>query len=264
MNDENAQREDEKPEGTPEIKHSAVRYYRRRRTVHLEHDQSFSSQLMALSLFIMLLAFFIVMNAVSTYDTKKINPTLNSLEHAFASKVDKNKQGGEPSVSPSEQFSIHEGDVYDRMNALFNTQFPANEMNIDKQRGTMQTQVIYDSLKSAAIALGQRNALTQKDDEGLLQNFFIPTLVALINNRDMGQHYKMDMIYNIDQDPAALKKDNPKLLKTYISDIDLVSTKLIEAGLPPEMVTIGLQKGSPDKVDLLFRKFTPYTMEGQR
>ena len=50
-------------------------------------NNSSGSQVLALGLFIMLLAFFIVLNALSTFDEQLARPVIASLERTFASRI---------------------------------------------------------------------------------------------------------------------------------------------------------------------------------
>ena len=76
-----------------------MRHNRRRR---IEDSGSGKSvQLLSLALFIMLLAFFIVLNAVSTFEPNKVEPIIGSLESTFSTSTSQVAQR-RPSVRPSE------------------------------------------------------------------------------------------------------------------------------------------------------------------
>ena len=59
----------------------------RRRRGSAGTAKSVSSQLLGLSLFIMLLAFFIVLNAISNFEESKIKPVMANLSHTFAANM---------------------------------------------------------------------------------------------------------------------------------------------------------------------------------
>ena len=73
----------------------------RRRKISGDSGGSSGGQLLAMSLFIMLLAFFIVLNAISNYENSKVKPVLQSIELTFASKI--TEEGNDkPYVAASE------------------------------------------------------------------------------------------------------------------------------------------------------------------
>ena len=106
---------------------------------------------MALALFIMMLAFFIVLNAISSYEEEKYRPAMASLEQAFGSNL--LNRDLRPAVRKSADNSIHEGDTLDKLEALFNAHITGVEMDIDKNKGVLHARLPLGKFSSAVMAV---------------------------------------------------------------------------------------------------------------
>ncbi len=234
----------------------------RRRTVSVGTARSMSSQILGLSLFIMLLAFFIVLNAISSYEVAKVRPVLQSLGHVFASRLQDEPVQDEPSITQSEDTSINEGETTERLQALFNAQLPGHEAVVNQRDGTMYVKVSFEEFEQAVMALGQYDAADPqqaKKQEGVfLKGFFLPTLVSLMR-RDIGKvAYRMDMILNIDENPASLQNSQPKRMADLMKSMGDIAGKIEGAGLSKKYISAGLQKGEPGTIELMFRYHIPF------
>jgi hypothetical protein len=227
---------------------------RRRRRVSVGSESSNSGQVLALSLFLMLLAFFIVLNAISDFEETRVKPILDSLEKSFAAETipptDTN-----PSVQESESLSVDEGDVTERLEALFRSQIPTYEAATNKTKGTMHVRLPLDEFKQAVMAVGQRQTENKagKDGQFLLKGFFLPTLIAVIRADKAEMPYRMDMILNVGDNPPHLQNDKPKIAQKHVKDMSTLATKLQNSGLPARLQSIGLGNGPEGTVDLVFR-----------
>ncbi|MCB1556424.1 MAG: flagellar motor protein MotB, partial [Alphaproteobacteria bacterium] len=151
----------------------------RRRRATTGTEQGASGQLLALALFIMLLAFFIVLNAISTFDETRVRPAMDSIEKAFASKMVDQPEVN-PSLAPAPEQARGEGDTLDKIEGLFTAHIPGQDVVMDKSRGEMHVRVPYDSLKKAVFSIG-----AQTPGETDL-NPFLPTLLGLLSSRASG------------------------------------------------------------------------------
>ena len=231
----------------------------RRRRVSTGTARSMGSQLLGLSLFIMLLAFFIVLNAISAYEETKVRPIIESLGFTFASRILEPQVDERPSVTKDAQPSIHEGDTLDRIQALFNSQLPGHETVKSERKGTMYVKLPFDEFEQAVMAAGQQNALDDQVGAGkFLKGFFLPTLVALVETENTRRPYRMDILLNMDDNPAHVQNTQPQQLASKVRRLNDIAAKLESAGLPTNLVSIGLQKGETDMVELLFRIHIPF------
>lgn len=231
----------------------------RRRQGSAGTEKGLGSQLLGLSLFVMLLAFFIVINSISSYQDGKIKPVLQSLEYAFASKVAA-YDSDRPSTTESEEISLHEGDTLDRLKALFTAQIPSNRITVNKTKGTMHVRVKMEELESAVIAAGQRDiSSVPQQERDFVQNFFLPTLISVVRLEKTAAPYRMDMMLNIDMTPAEMQNKEPQRMMSLIKSISGIAEKVETAGMPRKLVSIGLARGEKDTVDIYFRRHIPYS-----
>lgn len=232
---------------------------RRRRRVSTGSGESNASQLLALSLFLMLLAFFIVLNAISDFEETKITPILQSLEQSFAKEIP--VRDNNPSVQQSATKSVGEGSVTDKLEALFSSQIPEYESATNSRTGTMHVRLPYDELYNAVMALGQRSSGDAQTGGGgfeKMEGFFLPSLIALIRTEQAGMAYRMDMILNVGDNPPHVKNNNPQFAESRMEAMAQISQRLQNSGLPPKLQSIGLGSGPRETVDLVFRPHVPF------
>ena len=226
---------------------------RRRKNIEPQ-GQGLASQLLGLSLFIMLLAFFIVLNSISTFEELKARNVMESLEFTFASKI---IQRGDmrPSVTKSIETSIYDGDTLDRVSGLFQAQIPSHEVVMNKERGMMHVRVPRDAFERAVTAIGQRVAPAGTNKDSAFQNDFLPTLVAMLRSEDRGQPFRMEITYNVTENPARMQRLAPQALQGTIRAVDAMAETIEKAGLPAKQITASVQQGDEAMVDLFFLRY---------
>lgn len=231
----------------------------RRRSGSTGTARSPSGQLLGLSLFIMLLAFFIVLNAISSFEETKVNPIMENLSYTFSSRLLDKNIDHHPSERESEDTSLKEGETVDRLEALFTARIPSHDAVVSHRKGTMYVRVPYEDFKAAVMAAGQRNALERQEDGAkFLSGFFLPALVSLMKNDAASIPYRMDIVLNVKTNPAVLANQQPKQLAAMVKDMSAIAGKIESAGLPARLVSTGLQKGKAGIVEILFRPHVPY------
>ncbi len=230
---------------------------RNRRRMNKSDDTSLAGQLMGLSLFIMLLAFFIVLNAISTFSEQKFRPALASLEGTFGSKLE--GVDNRPSVAPSDQKSIYEGDTLEQMRALFNAHIAGLEVNVEDHFGTMHVRLPLADLMEAVREI-DKSGIDKADVLDAQDQFFLPTLVSLMQTEEQPKKYRMDIILNLPGDPAELKNDNPGALKEPLSQLSALAGKLESVGLKMSFLSVGLARGEENMADLYFRPFERFSV----
>ncbi len=205
-------------------------------------------------MFIMLLAFFIVLNALSSYEENKADPILGSLQNTFSSATSNIAQRL-PSVRPSESEEEFKGEgqttTVDRIKDLFRGRIAQIEIKENKERGIMMVEVPYAEFSTAILAMGQN-----LDDIGESEEMpFLPTLVSLLQTENNGQRYRIDMILKTTADPIDLKSLQPEAFRSARDKIGKLSRRLGTAGIPDHFMSIGLRQGRENMLDLIFKPY---------
>lgn len=239
----------------------------RRRRISTGNDKTLSSQILGLALFIMMLAFFIVLNSISSFEEARIRPVLASVGNTFASKQ-LESENVMPSVTESDDESSREGDTLEQMKALFNAHIPGQKSAVNKTRGELFIQVPFDAFEAAVTAIGRENGQSgdrQAPDRGpaAKSSFLLPTLVALIKGSEAGMPYRMDMLLGVSVNPALMKNDEPQQFSALMKKMAGIAQRLESAGMPRKLLSAGIQKGDNGMVDIMFRPHIPFNPLGE-
>ena len=230
---------------------------RRRRNQTVSGSSANSGQMMNLALFIMLLAFFIVLNAISSYEELKTEQVKRSIELAFSKDPDIKEDM--PSVRDDPARSLREGHTFDRLDALFESQIVSFESSHSKSLGVMMVRVPYEDFSKAIMTTGQKDLLQYPSRKATRGNFFLPTLVSLLRADIDGAPTRMEILVNVDGNPAQMQNQEPLKIGTTINTVGEFSQKLQTQGMPQKLINIGVSDGNPDYVDLVFRKYIPFS-----
>ena len=145
--------------------------FRRRRRIEVSSSSSSNVGLMMnLSLFIMLLAFFIVLNAISDYEDIKTENVRRSLEIAFSNNPDLEESMASEAPDPVQ--AMREGRAFDRINALFNTEISSFKKEVSYSRGIMMIELPFDEFSEAVMAVGQKDLLRYPSRRSVRGNYF--------------------------------------------------------------------------------------------
>lgn len=221
----------------------------RRRRVDDQGSDSFqSSQLLSLSLFLMLLAFFIVLNSLSDFKEQKVKPAMISVERVFSTEQAQRLGSIGPIVEEKEVVSLYRGPVLDRLKVLFAAQIPGYQVIEETKKGVMHVTVPYEAFKEAVSVAQQPDLLAYPEQLDVLENFFAPTLSSLIETERGGVSYRMNIFYNTNINPA----ENIELARESVANIAAIAQKIMEAGLPPHFITVGVKQGDTKVLDIYF------------
>jgi flagellar motor protein MotB len=230
---------------------------RRRRLTAPPSNSANVQQMMTLSLFIMLLAFFIVLNAISSYEELKTEKVKRSVLLAFSK--DQTMKENLPSPRPDEARSMKEGHSFDRLDALFEAQIAGFEAVQSKSRGVMMVKVPVDKFTEAIMALDQKDATQYPSRRDVRGNFFLPTLVSILRSDLDGAPTRMEILFGLNGNPAELKNQEPTTIRQAIDQAGVLSQRLEKQGMPQKLLNIGLENSNPDFVNLVFRKYEPFS-----
>lgn len=204
------------------------------------HDANrFSSLLGTLSLFIQMVAFFMMINATSSYDNDRVRPILKSLQETFTTRVFREDVG--PSLAPDvEQQSGAGHEAYQSLDNYFRTSFPGFSPQMIPTRGIFYLELPLDQFEAKFF---NPNPKLQK---------------TLIEKMWAYQHLQMEIWLNLEEDPGASSSDARDELRAKINKLSGWAAQLEKNGLQHGTLTIGLQKGDPKKVVVLFHNYNPY------
>ena len=204
-------------------------------------------------MFIMLLSFFIILNAISTFDDAKSAPVLNSLTLAFTVPDQDLMEIG---TVESARMSEAQGTTLEKIQGLFSAHITGVEAKQNRLGTELRLRLPFErferevstSLKAPQKAAGSSN---------IAEGFFIPTLVSLLDTQNTIL-YKMDMVVNYTSENDVKQKQD------MAEKIARISALVEKAGLPPKMITAGIGPGQDGTIDLYFRPFDPFDPEGFR
>ncbi|MGH1375729.1 MAG: hypothetical protein ACRBCK_05195 [Alphaproteobacteria bacterium] len=217
-----------------------------------------ANQFLSLSLFLMLLSFFIVLNAISSFEEVKSQPVLNSLSLAFSQEAVK-----EDLQSPSQEVNPraveNEGDTLDKIEGLFQGHIAGFDATKNRLGTVMHVRVPIIEFESA-IDVSELDFLSS-DQQG--RGSFAQTIVTVLRSGQNNNPYRIDMLLNIPQDPATQMQRNPGEFRAELKRVSGYANILQENGLPKKTITIGLTQGDSGYIDLYFRRYEPFDLSAK-
>lgn len=218
-----------------------------------------ANQFLALSLFIMLLAFFIVLNVMSSFEEDKSRPVLRSISVAFSNQeLPEDLYQG---VEESPEDLLGEGDTLDKIQALFKGTISGIETK-QNRLGTMMhirmpVEKFEQSFAESPESPGPSSRLK------MIRGPLVQTLVTLMNTKE-GIPYRMDMVLNLPERPGAMKEEELPALEAGLEKVSGYAEKLEAAGLPEKFITAGLAAGREGMIDLYFNRYMPFDPTSQK
>lgn len=211
-------------------------------------------QILALGLFIMLLAFFIVLNALSTFDETTARPVMASLEKTFAPRIYK-QDIGQASVEAVTK-SNREGTSLEQISGIFTSRIPA--IKIERQReGQLHVRV---NTKDLLDSIQKMETISEYDEDKYLA--YRDIFVAVLASQDTDYPLRMDVVLNLPQSPSDYKKGKRSLSNDRIVDIAKIASILQKQGLPIHLYSFSFKKGTKNKADIKFHAYEPYNFQG--
>jgi len=216
---------------------------KRRRKKSNGDGSALATQFLSLSLFIMLLAFFIVLTAASDTAPSKSAPLMESLERTFASRI----VGGddEPARVADEQSSTGQGQSFENIKGLLKAQ--GLPFTIEKMDGSSLMYLRMrqeDFINSFGI---KRDKITHE------QAIFISKLLVLLQPADKVLGHSVDIFVGLGDNPAQMALDYPDQVTSSIVFADKLASILMAQKFPKKIITIGLHEGASGYVDLYFK-----------
>ena len=195
----------------------------------------YAAVISTLSLFIMLLAFFMMLNSQSQFSDDRVEPVLKSLKETFTTRVFRDDVG--PSLRADPEQGAGEGhEAYQSLESYFKTSFPGSEPQMIPTRGIFYLELNADDFEKKLFGG------TSTIQKTLLEKLW--TYHPL----------QMEIWVNIQGDPKASSENT----KEKIGKLSAWAASLEKQGLEKGTLTIGIQKGDPKKVIVLFHNYKPY------
>ena len=220
----------------------------RRRKITQDESRGLGSQILGLTMFIMLLAFFIILNSISTFNQEKVQPLRESLQMAFTSTLTSD-QDMDPSIVSTTDKETSEGKVTAQLERLFSANIAGVEAEVDDGTGTILLRMKFDDFKSAVDAAGV--GTSSKSD-------FMRTLVSLVRTDMSGFTYRMDAFVQVNGNPAHMQNREPQKVDAIMNNLADIATRLSRAGLQDKLMSFGIEDGDEGMVEILFRPHVPY------
>lgn len=222
-----------------------------------------SQYYISLSLFVILLCFFLVLNSLSTFEPVKMHNVLSSVQFAFAGKTEGEMDLPSVRVTPSQNFG--KGDALAPLKALFNTEIKGFKASTNRMGTEMMVRLPVAEFErhiglAADAGIARRSTL---DGRG---GAFLSTLVSLLNTAQTEIPYRMDILLNLPSDPSVLNIGEPEAFRAALGQVSAYSEALEKAGLPRKLVSSGLAEGVPANrfegqgdsyIELYFRPYIP-------
>ncbi len=191
---------------------------------------------MFLSLFLLVLAFFILLVTISTLEEVKSKSVMDSLTTTFTSIVP-------PSTDPT-RFKSKDGDIItaqqfqETVTELFSTAIQVAQVKIVHPGRLMQVQ------------MPARELFVEGEARLQARQFeFLDRLVAASSGRPPGLRFDLEFVIG-----SRLRDDGglPQSQTLELARAGAFAREMFERGLPPDSVAIGIEPGDPDQVTLWF------------
>ena len=195
----------------------------------------------SLSLFIILLAFFLVLTSNSNFDQERVRPVLESLEQTFTTRVFEQSSG--PSFVEDSAQSIGDGAALQNLAQLFKAETAGIEPQLIPSRGFLSLEIDHNSFKDIVADIGNKTSPSSVS----------ATLMRVLKG-ESAESPQLQMEIWLPSTP-----DNETLLDSADNFVNL----LIVSGIAPARISLGVSEDiSKSKILLLFRPYKPYGVRG--
>lgn len=211
-----------------------------------------AANFLALSMFIMLLSFFIILNSLSHFNEEKAKTIQYSLTLAFSSRDA--EHGLDPSTVDSPDMSFKEGDALDKLEGLFNAQISGVKVQRNRFGTMMKVTVLAEDFGRALMVAGG----TSTTSPAILNDVggkFGQMLVSFLDMQGDAT-YQMDMVLNTTTQQGEGGDVSPQR-KAEIRQAAFYAERLEELGLPKKRITAGIMPGEEGMLDLYFKRYVP-------
>ncbi|WP_417454237.1 flagellar motor protein MotB [Kiloniella sp.] len=193
-----------------------------------------------LSLKLLLLAFFIMLNAISSYEEEKARAVLESVNNTF--RGDASHMERHASFDQALDNLDDQTDLITEIERLFETTIPA----VEREQGSTQN---FLRLKLPVEALFYRDEVELASGRELL----LKRLAASLQKVDVeGGYYEFEFLYG-----TSVRQDEGQksLLDLMLRRLEVVAIEALDAGIPKERLVVGLQPNRAGYVFVVIRLY---------
>lgn len=193
-----------------------------------------STSWLFLSFYLLLFAFFMVLNSFSSFESGKRDAVISSVLDAFAqveSPGDQRDVGGIiGSESQSRQFQ-------DSVTAIFETAIPLDSVRVVVPGSRLDVDV------PSAVFFDQ-DSVTVRDPFPMMDR-----IIATVSSPPEGVTYELAVIAYI---PVDDETPLPTTMTSQVARVGNIARALNAKGMPPQATTIGLERGDDSLITLVF------------
>ena len=189
-----------------------------------------------LGLFLLVLAFFILLVSISTFETVKSTAVMDSLSSTFTTVL--------PPTSDPTEFNAKDGDIIagetfqQEITMLFSTALQIENIEVVQPGRLMRIR-----MPTSALFL---------DGDVKVRDDLIPLLdrvVANLSNRPPGLRQDMEAVIG---SPAIENIDLPVGQTEEVARLGELARTLTSRGAPPDSISVGIKRGDPGEISLWF------------
>lgn len=190
-----------------------------------------------LGLYLVVLAFFILLVSISTLEESKSKKVMDSLSSTFTTIV--------PPSADLQSFRSKDGDVLaaqefqEQVTGIFATSIAIEKVEVVQPGKIMRVVLKSDSLFVTG--------------EAVIRDAMIPLLdraVASLSNRPAGMRFDLEFIIGVETVGGA--KSMPIVETLGMTRAGSFAQAMFERGIPPDSVSVGMRPSRPDEVVLWF------------
>ena len=205
-----------------------------------ERKSSDHNLLATLSLFLLILAFFILLNALSQLETDRTRMVIESVNEAFRGRIVSTRS---VAPHPAAVGQLDDGQVLVKtIEQLFQNTIPAVETAVSADASTLR-------LDLAASALFRRDRVALRRGRELL---FERVAEALLDHGKRGRYFEVDLLHGI---PAAREATVAEAggRSLEIGRVSALVRLLEQQGIAPERLAAGILPDQPADVQVQIR-----------
>ncbi|HYG89298.1 MAG TPA: hypothetical protein VD978_23910 [Azospirillum sp.] len=195
------------------------------------HAAGNGSIVLLLSLFLLLLVFFIVLNAQSVQAVSRVKAAMGSLERSFH--VDPRLRDGDDPVA-SRAGTVFAAERLNGVGDLFATAISVAKVTTVSPGQLMEVRLAADELFEPG------TADVRRDRQGLIDR-----VTDGLRESRAGEHIELDAL-------LAISPSGPGQAPGPIERAGAFARTLVANGAPAERVTVGIERGEPGTARLLF------------
>jgi hypothetical protein len=195
-----------------------------------------SSIALFLALYLLVLAFFILLVSISTIEETKSQAAMDSLASSFTTILPPSLRL--TAVSDSEGEVLAGQQFQEQVTNIFSTTIQVTKVDVIQPGRLMRVQVATDVLFEAG------KAEIREANKPLLDR-----IVASLSGRPPGFRFDMEFVIGSSYEPGKIMSVGQTL---EMSRAGAFVREMLSRGVPPDSVAVGIRPGDPKKIDIWF------------